>query len=91
MYYTKGNISCVSSSKQARILTLAVGLGVVGLGVGGGVGGGVAQLPNVVDSLEANCPPPLTSADPSQVTLYDPVPYPQQMPSPNESLMVNRY
>ena len=48
------------ASKQARILTLAVGLGVVGLGVGGGVGGGVAQVPNVVDSLEANCPPPLT-------------------------------
>ena len=87
--YTKGNISCVS--KQVRILTLAVGLGVVGLSVGGGVGGGVEQLPNVVDSLEAKFPPASTSTDPSQVTLYDPSPKPQQMPSPNESLMVNSY
>ena len=68
-----------------------VGDGVVGARVVGDdvVGGGVV-LHKLTFSLEPNSPPDTTSTS-LMKTLYDPVPYPQQIPSPYESVMVNTH
>jgi hypothetical protein len=67
--------------------------GLVGFFVGASVGAGVPVTPhdpNVVVSAPPNCPPAF-SCTPLYMTLYDPLPYPQQTPSPYESCIVNSY
>ena len=58
--------------------------------VGDDVVGGWVVLHKSTVSLETNSPPDPTSTL-FMKTLYDPVPYPQQIPSPYESVIVNTH
>ena len=81
---------------MGRVSEVGFGVGAfVGAGVGFGVGAlvgvlGCAFTVKVNVSLLPNAPP-VWIVVPSKTSSYEPAPYPQQMPSPQESKMVKAY
>jgi len=86
-------MSTVGAADVGLTVGMEVGDRVVGADVGEVVGlcegaGVVAHSTITVSSVDPNDPPEAFST-PSTNTLYDPVPYEQQIPSPNVSVILN--